>query len=111
MAWYAPENVNGELTEFKASGMAESFTHRGCDIVLKTEDDKTAREAAEIYHEAKFSFNLRDIDPSSIKVSARSHLGNFSCDDYTEEQRTSAGIICDHAELDFKTRNEAGSHR
>jgi hypothetical protein len=109
MAWYAPaKGPNGERTEVMAAGMTESFTYRGCEMFLKTEDDKAGNEAAEIYHTAKFIFNLRDIDPSSTKISVRSHLGDFACEDYTEEQRNAAGINCDHAELDFKTRNEAG---
>ncbi len=62
----------------------------------------------EIVHTAKFGFNLRDIDPSSSKIRVGSHLGDFACEDYTEEQKNAQEISCDHAELDFKTRNETG---
>jgi hypothetical protein len=109
MAWYAPaKGSNGERIEVMASGMTESFTYKGCDLFLKTGDDPAGNEAAEIHHTTKFAFNLRDIDPASAKIRVGSHLGDFACEDYTEEQKSNLGINCDHAELDFKTRNEPG---
>jgi hypothetical protein len=104
-AWYVPQTVNGERSEFMASGLTETFTYSDCDFTLKTEDNPLAQKSQEILSKATLSFNLRDIDPSSIKVSARSHLGDFPCEDYSEEQRAAT---CDHAEMGFKTRNEAG---
>jgi hypothetical protein len=107
-AWYAPETVNGARTEFMASGLTETFTYSGCDLTLKTADNPASQKSKEIFNTATFRFNLLDIDPSSIKVSARAHLGDFPCDNYSEEQRAATGLNCDHAEMGFKTRNEAG---
>jgi hypothetical protein len=107
-AWYTPVTVNGSRTEFMASGEIETFTVKGCDMTLRTEDDKQARRASEIYHTATYRFNLRDIDPSSVKVTAYSHLGGFSCAVYSADDLKNLGMNCDHAEMVFKTRNEAG---
>jgi hypothetical protein len=108
-AWYtSSKGSNNERTEAVVEGLTESFTYTGCDLFLRTEDNPAASTAAEIVHSAKFNFNLRDIDPASEKVRVGSHLGDFNCGDYTEDQKSAMGINCDHAELDFKTRNEAG---
>jgi hypothetical protein len=107
-AWYAPDTVNGSKTEVMAHGLTEMFTYRGCEMTVKTADNPEAQKSKELFTSATFSFNLRDIDPSSVKITARTRLGDFPCDDYSEEQRAAMGINCDHAEMGFKTRNEAG---
>jgi hypothetical protein len=106
-AWYAPER-SGSKTEIMAAGLTETFTYNGCDLTIKSEDNPEAQKSQEILTTVKFRYNLRDIDPSSIKVKARSHLGDFPCEDYSEEQRTAMGLNCDHAEMSLSTRTEAG---
>jgi hypothetical protein len=91
-----------------ASGMIEVFSNRGCDFTIKTESNPQAQDSQEILNSATFKFNLRDIDPASVKVTSRSHLGDFSCEEDSDGQKSIMAENCDHAEMGFKTRNEAG---
>jgi len=108
-AWYAPaKGPNGERVEVLASGEKESFTYKGTKLTLKTESDPAGNEAEEIGHRATFTFELKDIDPASVKIRVGSHLGDFSCEADADGQKSIMAENCDHAELNFKTRNEAG---
>jgi hypothetical protein len=106
-AWYTRSSV-GSQDEVMVTGQTETFTFNGCDLTLKTEDDKRARTAKEIYTTAVYRFNLRDIDPSSIKVETASHLGGLPCEGHTTEELATMGMNCDHAAIGFSTRSAAG---
>ncbi len=84
-AWYTHSSV-GSQNEVMVWGQTETFTYKGCDLTLKTEDDKRASRAQEIYTTAVYRFNLRDIDPSSAKIRTASHLGGFPCEGHTPEE-------------------------
>jgi|HubBroStandDraft_3_1064219.scaffolds.fasta_scaffold189159_2 hypothetical protein len=73
-----------------------------CNMTLHVEDEGI--RAQEIKDIVVVKFNLNNIDPSSIKVKGHTHYGGLSCDG-TEDQTIAD---CDHAELVFKTHNEAG---
>jgi len=108
MAWYAPaKSPSGERTEVLVSGETESFTYKGSRMTLHAESDPAGNEA-EIVHKATFVFDLKDIDPASINVKVGSHLGDFSCEADADGEKSIMAENCDHAELNFKTRNEAG---
>lgn len=106
-AWYASDK-SAASGEFMSSGVRETFTHRGCDMTLRAEDLPEAQKSRVILTSCKMTFNLRDIDPSSIKVGARSHLGDFSCEADADGQKSIMAENCDHAEMSFSTRNAAG---
>ena len=60
-----------------------------------------------VYGSSSYSFNLRDMNPRSIKISTYSHGGGFRCEDYDSEERQLLQMNCDHAEIVFRTRSEA----
>jgi hypothetical protein len=106
-AWYTPDSSDSNK-EIMVHGLTETFAYRGCDLTLSVEDNPEARKSKDIFTTVKFTFTLRDIDPSSVKVTALAHRGDFSCEEYSEEERRVTNMNCDHAELFFSTRNEAG---
>jgi hypothetical protein len=95
--WYAP---NGPNDEFLVSGSTETFTYNGCQMTLRIQDDPTARALSEMQTTVTYTFNLRDINPQSIKVSTYTHIGGWRCD-------MTPGADCDHAAIDFVTHSEA----
>jgi hypothetical protein len=95
-------------SEFMAHGMTETFTNSGCDFTIKTADNLQAQSSQEIVNDATFKFTLRDIDPGSVIVTGRSHFGDFSCEADADGTKSIMAENCDHAEMGFKTRNEAG---
>jgi len=105
--WYAPDK-SAPSGEFMVSGLKETFTYKGCEMTLRTEDLPEAQKSQEIQSSCKMTFNLRDIDPASIKLAARSHSGDFSCEADSDGQKSIMAENCDHAEMGFKTRNAAG---
>jgi hypothetical protein len=104
-AWYAP---GPNKTEFMSSGLTETFTYRGCEMNLKTVDLPEAQKSQELSSTCMMRFNLKDIDSTSIKLTDRSHLGDFPCTDYDDKERQSLNLNCDHTELSFSTRTGAG---
>jgi hypothetical protein len=90
------------------SGLEESFTHKGCEMTLRTEISPRAQVAQNRMDSSKYTFHLKDIDPSSIKVTAYSHLGGFSCETKPGEEPSIMAVNCDHAEMTFSTRSGAG---
>ena len=106
-AWYTHGSV-GSQDEIMGFGQTETFTYKDCDLTLKTEDDKRATTAQEVYNTAIYRFNLRDIDPSSAKIQTASRIVGLLCEGYTPEELVTRGMNCDHAALGFSTRSEAG---
>ena len=98
--WYAHAR-----SEYLVSGSTETFTSNGCQFTLHFQDNPAASAFREVYGSRSHSFNLRDINPQSIKVSTFSHAGGFRCEDYDFDQRQR--MNCDHAEIVFSTRSEA----
>jgi hypothetical protein len=85
-----------------------SFTRLGgCNIVINNETlpEGVYSETPSIY---KYSVNLRDIDPDSIRVKTYDLRKDvFSCAD--PEQVKLYRLNCDNAEIEFLTRNGATS--
>lgn len=106
-AWYSSSEV-GSTHEFMVSGLTESFTYKGCEMTLRTETLPESKTAQELITSCKLKFDLKDIDPSSIKVTAISHLGGFPCDAAPGEKPSIVAVNCDHAEMSFSTRSAAG---
>jgi hypothetical protein len=104
-AWYTPLP---DGTEFMWSGLMESFKYTGCEMTLKTEDLPEAKRSEELRSSCVIRFNLKDIDPTSFKVTDRSHRGDFSCEQYSDEERRDLNLDCDHTELSFSTTTGAG---
>jgi hypothetical protein len=75
------------------------FTYSGCDFTLHRRDDPTAPLYSGLYSSHVDSFNLRDIDLTSIKIYRYSSLGGLSCD-------VLPNSICDVANIEFTTRNQ-----
>lgn len=107
--WYSDENstTQAPLSEDLIVGSTETFTHDGCQFSLHVQDDPVAIASRESYRSSLYTFNLRDIDPHSIKVSKYSHIGGLPCAGYDSEQRKRMYMNCDHAEIVFSTHNEA----
>ena len=95
--WYARKN--SRFDEVLVYGSTETLTYDGCQMTLRT-DDPAADALSEMQTRTTRSFNLRDINPQSIKMSTFTHLGGFRCDMFPEAE-------CDHAEIVFFTHNEA----
>lgn len=102
--WYAPRNSDGQGGEYLAFGSTETLTHDGCKMTLHIEENPANRA---VYGSSSYSFNLRDMNPQSIKISTYSHGGGFRCEDYDSEERQLLQMNCDHAEIVFRTRSEA----
>jgi hypothetical protein len=91
-------SVNGKTFKRRT----EFFTYDGCQISLHIEDDPTAPLFSEMYSSMVDTLNLRDVDPTSIKTRLfASQYGGISCD------FDPVHLICDMAEIDFETRNQA----
>jgi hypothetical protein len=94
----APKNGSAH-EEVLVSGSNETFTYDGCKMTLRVEDDHSAETSKEVYVSFSYSFNLRDIDPQSIRMTTISHTGGLYC-------AFPADVDCDHAEITFKTHLE-----
>jgi hypothetical protein len=97
--WYAPKN-SSLYDEYLVSGSTETFTYHGCQMTLRIQDDPAAHAHSEMQTTRTYSFNLRDINPQSIKMSTFTHIGGWRCDGSQQAD-------CDHAEIAFVTHNEA----
>ncbi len=102
--WYSRSSA-GQAHEYLVWGSAETFTYDGCKMTLRVQDNPYASAHSEMYGAYVYSFDLRDINPQSIKLSTYSHLGGFPCDNYTPEELQS--MNCDQADIGFSTRSEA----
>src|SRR6202011_1381383 len=105
--WYAANNPSRQTDEYLVSGSTETFTHDGCQITLHIEENPYASAHREMNGTFVSTFNLRDINSQSIKVSTFSHRGGLRCDDYKPEEQQLYEMNCDHAEITFSTRSEA----
>ena len=99
--WYSRENGAAILT----SGSAQSIAADGCKITTWIEPNPVAQMAQNLRTETILKFNLKTIDPETIKVKTYSHFGGFACEQYSAEERQSQGIDCDNAEMTASTRN------
>jgi hypothetical protein len=79
----------------------ETFTYDGCTMTLHIQDDPNTPLYSEGYTSTLYTFNLRDIDPTSIKTwQQASQFYGLSCDlDPTHQ-------TCDTEEMEFQTRNK-----
>jgi hypothetical protein len=85
--------------EVLVHGSTETFTYDGCQMTLHVEENPAAEAQKEVYGSFSYSFNLRDINPQSLRMSTISHLGGVYC--------VAFHMDCDHAQIAFKTRSEA----
>ena len=74
--WYA--NSSGQAGESLQLESTETFKHDGCWIILHVEDSPFAELRRDVYGSDSYTFNLRDINPQSIKISTFSHIGELS---------------------------------
>jgi hypothetical protein len=83
-------------------GSNETFTYNGCQMVLHREDLPSSKPYIFRYPE---SFNLRDIDPQTVKVrSFDPNDGTESCDD--PEHVSAYKLNCTAAYVQFSTHND-----
>lgn len=69
---------------------------------LHVEDDPSAPLYKQMYSSTTYTFNLRDIDPNSIKTwQLDSQHGGLSCN------LDPNGMTCDLENMEFQTRNKA----
>jgi hypothetical protein len=101
--WYAHKDGSA-YGEYLVYGSTETFTYNSCQMTLHFEDNRAAEASKTIYSSHSYSFNLRDINPQSIKMSTYSHLGGFECERFGLDP---VRDDCDHAEIAFTTRLEA----
>lgn len=102
--WYSfSKETNTDVLQF---GSNETFSSDGCKLTIKDEPNKAARLLREIHNESIDRVDLRDIDPNSLKVKTYSHYGGFECAQYSNAEREKENMVCDHAKLVAKTRNE-----
>jgi hypothetical protein len=75
----------------------------GCNVVTRSETLPVG-VYSELPSVTTYKFNLRDIDPDSIKIKTYDlHKDVFSCAD--PEQVKDYELSCDNAEIEFLTRN------
>jgi hypothetical protein len=79
----------------------ESFTYNGCRVTLKFQDDPAMPLFSEMASDHTDSFDLRDVDPSSITTTKYySQQGGLSC------SLDLQGVTCDMETMEFETRNQ-----
>jgi hypothetical protein len=79
----------------------ETFTYDGCQITLNKQEDPDSPLYSDVYSSRVYIFNLRDIDPSSVKILPldSQHSGLYCAID-------PAHMVCDSAKIEFQTRNQ-----
>lgn len=87
------------------SSFAETFTHKGCELTIYRQTEPVG-----VWHSMPSSesetFNLRDIDPQSIKVyRIDSHYGFADC--ASPQDVKLYNLSCDEGEVIFSTRNNS----
>jgi hypothetical protein len=81
----------------------ETFSYDDCVMHLLIQDDPRGQENEELYLSTRYSFNLRDIDLTSITTGQfDSQAGGLSCD---LDRNT---MTCDQEMMEFETRDKAG---
>jgi hypothetical protein len=100
--WYTRDTTKGPLGEILVSGLTQSFTSDGCRMTLHQQDDPAADLAQFSYSSFTRTFDLRDINPQSIKMHTLSRMGGFYCEQFGLPPED-----CDHAEITFVTHGEA----
>lgn len=77
------------------------FTYDGCKITLVEKEDPSSSIGKTMYMDTISKFNLRDVDPSSIRISKLdAHQAGHRCDIDPKH------MICDLANIDFEIRNQ-----
>jgi hypothetical protein len=104
--WYA-HNSTGQADEHLVWGATETFTHDVCRMALRVQDNPAATANSERYGTAVYKFNLRDINPQSIKITTYSHSGGLPCDNYKPEEQQRYNMNCDQGQIVFSTHSEA----
>lgn len=94
-------------TDVLVEGSIETFSNDGCMMTIKNEPNLSALSSREIHGESVHKFNLRDIDPGSVRLKLYSHYGGFDCSKYSTSERNLMLGGCDHAEVVASTHNEA----
>src|SRR5262249_32654114 len=72
IGWYAEDKTNrfGQILVFE---LTQTFTHQGCQMTLREQGNPNADDSREMYSNSTATFNLRDINPQSIKMSPVAH--------------------------------------
>jgi hypothetical protein len=88
-------------------GSIETFSNDGCRMMIKIKDDPNlpAPSRREMHGESIEKFDLRDIDPGTVRVKLYSHYGGFDCSKYSVSEQNMVLGGCDHAEMVASTRN------
>ncbi len=95
------------LREQVTEAFNETFTYSGCKVTIHSETEPRG-DFSDVHSFHSETFNLRDIDPQSIKVRTfDSHNDVFNCTD--PEQVQLYQLNCDQAEVVFSTRNDASA--
>jgi hypothetical protein len=97
---------NGEADKLVAGG-EETFTHRGCQMIVTIKDNRAAQTSQSLYGDEIEKLNLGDLNPDSVKVITLAHYGGMQCESYSSEERDAMRMDCDSAEVDVSTHNEA----
>lgn len=75
--WYTSDKTKGPHGEILVSGLTQSFTIDGCRMTLHQQDDPAADFAQFLYSSVTRTFDLRDINPQSIKMHTLSRMGGL----------------------------------
>ena len=81
-----------------AVGTTDTFKNDGCSFEIDVKDNPSVVHS-DMMSTNHFSFNLRDVDPESVKVMTFTHENGIGCD------IAGPDAICDWAEMDATTRN------
>ena len=103
--WYL-KGENGQADKL-VIGHDQSFTHRGCEMTITINENRNSDVGDQKLTDDTILYNLRDLNPDSIKVTPFSHYGGFGCQEYSPEERSQRDMTCDWAEITVKTHNEA----
>jgi hypothetical protein len=98
--WYTHKDGR----EVLAHGTTDSFKNDGCSFEIDIKDNPWAANN-DIVSEYRYSVNLRDLDPDSVKAKTFTHFGGLGCEGLTPEDIASMNSTCDYAEMEATTRN------
>jgi hypothetical protein len=102
---YMPKKGSAYNEEVLWSGFIDTFTYNGCQMTLRVEANPASHVWRESHGASYYSFNLRDINPQSIKMNTLSDIGGSVCETFDPEYR--ANLNCDYGEIVATTRLEA----
>jgi len=100
--WYNHAKGNSDVL---ASGVIETLKSDGCRFEIRAEDDPSDNVHKEMINSWVYKFNLRDLDPESVKTKSYTHYGGFDCEAFAPGELEAAGNRCDYAEMTVLTRN------